>query len=146
MNSANGNEVAANSSDQCYLSQIDHSTPVATVSRMVQELLNHTTMPLSAALQPLGRECKRYRSRPDSYAFGLKSIFVLHHLNCTVSAMVTLVQWIVEVDVSKQINNRFPLINSIGLSFVMLSLVKIIQELIDQKFLPVDATISGSSV
>ena len=35
--------------------------------------------------------------------------------------------------------------NKIGLSFAMLSSVEIAHESIDQKFLPTDATISGSS-
>ena len=58
--------------------------------------------------------------------------------------MVTLVCWIVGLDVLEQINDRFPLIKNIGLSFAMLSLVEIVCKLIDWEFLPADVTISGS--
>ena len=140
------NEVAANSSDWCYLSQIDYSNPMVMAPMMVQELLNHTTTPLSAALQSLRRGYKRHCSRPDSHAFGSKSVFAPHHLNSAVLAMVTLVQQIAGIDVSEQINNRLSLMNNIGLSFAMLSSAKIARKLINWEFLPADATISGSSI
>ena len=45
--------------------------------------------------------------------------------------MVTLAHCIAGVDILEQINDRFPLMNNICLSFAMPSLVKIVHELID---------------
>ena len=62
-----------------------------------------------------------------------------------VSAIIALAYWIVGVDILDQVNNTFPLIDNIGLSFTMLSSAEIARELVKWEFLPADATIHGSS-
>ena len=52
-------------------------------------------------------------------------------MSCTVAAIVALVMWIVGVNELDQVNNRFPLMNNIGVSFVMLSSVEIVYKLVD---------------
>ena len=51
--------------------------------------------------------------------------------SCTVFAMNKLFEWNISSSVLSDINDHFPLMNDIGLSFGMLSLVKVIYENLD---------------
>ena len=110
---------------------------------MLLELRDHDTAPFTAALQPQGRSCKKHRARPGAHAFGSKDTFASRPTSCAVAAMTALVHWIKGIDVVEQINERFPPVNNIGLSFAILSSVEIVHELIDWKFLREESTIRG---
>ena len=134
-------DLVAKTSDWIFSSLIDHEKPKPKTPRIVLEIQDHTTAPSTATLQPTGRGCKRHRARSGNHTYGSKSIFACRPMSCAVAAMVALVHWIEGVDVLEQINERFPPMNNIGLSFAMLSSVEIVHELIDWEFLPVEAMI-----
>ena len=98
---------------------------------MLAELCNYTSTLSSATLQLLGRGYKRHRARVGAYTFGTKHIFADRPMSCAVAAIVALVMCIAGVDVLDQVNNRFPPMNNIGISFAMFSSVEIVHELVN---------------
>ena len=129
-----------------YSCLMEINLPVPKVPRMLAELADHTTAPSAAALQLAGNGTKQSRGRTAAYTFGQKNTNTDKHILCSVAAMSVLVQWITGIDVLDQINERFPPMNNVGLSFAMISSVEIIYELIDWQFLPVESTIAGSKL
>jgi len=116
------------------------------VHRMLAELRDHNPAPSSATLQPRGKGHKRHRARPGACAFGTDRFVTDKPMSCAVAAIVALVMWIAGVDVLEPVNERFPPLNNIGVSFAMISSVDIVHELIDWKFLPVESTKRGSTL
>ena len=119
------------------------STTTSKVPKMLAELRDHNSAPSSDTIQPKGQGSKRHRDRAGAYTFGFKNIGADKLMPCAVAAIATLVLWITGVDVLDQVNDRFPPMNNIGVSFTMLCSVEIVHELIDWKFLPVESTKRG---
>ena len=143
--------LTATMSNWCYFSLINipatmprEPTNTPRECRMLAELRDHNAAPFSATLQPLGRGCKRHRARPGAYAFGANHIFTDRPMSCAAAAIVALVMWITGVDVLDPVNERFPPLSNIGVSFAMISLVEIVRELIDWEFLPAESAKRGS--
>ena len=139
-------DLPAKMSDWIYSSLIDIPAPALKEPRMLLELRDHNSAPPSAALQPLGRGCKRHCARAGAYAFGTKNIFADRPMLCAVAAIGALVLWIAGVDVLDQANDRFLPMNNVGVSFAILSLVEIVHELVDLEFLPAESAKRGSIV
>ena len=62
------------------------------------------------------------------------------------AVIAALVLWIAGVDILDQVNDRFPPMNNIGVSFAMLSSVEIVYELVDWEFLPVESAKRGGTL
>ena len=144
-------DLPATMSNWCYSSLINFSAPTPRgptitpkMNRMLAELRDHNQAPSSAALQPRAVGTKRHRARPGAYTFGANHLVPDTPISCAVAAIVALVKWIAGVDVLELVNERFPPLNNIGVSFAMISSIEIVHELIDWRHLPVESTIRGS--
>ena len=98
---------------------------------MLLELANFTTALPKSALKVQIQEM--YKSLQQSVSY--THIYTKHSpgrfLSCTVFAMNKLFEWNISSSVLSNINNLFPLMNDVGLSFGMLSLVKVIYKNLD---------------
>ena len=111
---------------------------------MLSKLKDYITALPKNAIKPLGKGIQRCLYNTTVYTYGPKSCFSTNSLSCATFVMYVLYQWITEKSMLDDINDRFLLVNDIGISFEMLSLVKSIDKKINWTILPVDSTKQGS--
>ena len=112
---------------------------------MLSQLVTHTTAPPKDAIKPFGIGFQYCHYTTAAYTYRLKSCLPTQSLSYTTYAMYILCHWITGESVLDDINNRFPLVNDVGISFGILSSVKGIYDKIDWTNLLVDNTKQGST-
>ena len=83
------------------------------------------------AIKPIGIDFQYRHYNTAAYTYGPKSCLPTQSLSYATYAIYILYQWINGESVLDDINNCFPLVNNVGISFGMLSLVKSIYKKID---------------
>ena len=98
---------------------------------MLSQLADYTTAPPKDAIKPFGIDFQCHHYNTAACTYGPKSCLPTQSLSYATYAMYILCHWITRELVLDNINNCFPLVNDIGISSGMLSLVKGIYEKIN---------------
>ena len=119
---------------------LDNSASPPLRPNMLQALANTTTALPASTIQVIVKGMRTNIQKCTAYTHVHKSYLPYPFLLCTVFIMDKLYEWIIGASALHAINNRFPLMNNEGLSFRILSSVKLIYENLDWTILLVDTT------
>ena len=98
---------------------------------MLSQLADYTIALSKDAIKPFGRGFQCHHYNTAAYTYRLKSCLSTQSLSCATYIMYILCHWITRESVLDDINDCFLLVNNVGISFRMLSLVKGIYKKID---------------
>ena len=136
----------AKKSNQIYSSQIDTKVTVVYQKKLLRELEDYMIALPSDAIEYADNRLANSLCRSRRYNFSSKRMFLILQFLHTVFTICNLVHQITSMLVIDDINDRFFVIDDIGLSFRMLSSIKKIYELIDQECLTTNSTTEGSNI
>ena len=119
---------------------LDNSAPPPLRPNILQVLTNTTTVPPVSTIQVTAKGMRTNVQKYATYTHICKSCLPCPFLSYAVFAMDKLYEWIIGASALYAINNRFLLMNDVGLSFGMLSSVKLLYENLDWTILLVDTT------
>ena len=115
---------------------IQKSVEKFTTSRMIKQLLDHTTAPPDSGLQHIAQGVKVGLLRTASFSAGRRSGPDSQHIPCSVYSLDWIYYLLTGETALQRVNDAFPLLNSVSFSFPVIYSVKPYFEKLDWKSMP----------
>ena len=109
------------------------------------ELEDYLQAPPKSVMRLAGQGRKKLQSSA-AYAFRNKSTTKSRSMSCAMHAINILMMWIIGRSILEEINQIFPLVDNVGISYGMLCSIPLVYEKIAWSVLPLDLSLQGSGM